>query len=107
MPALSGNALDRVIERVKQGEDSQIEPQQLDRVLVLHENTSTLAATKKAARPPAPLFDGMAVSARATYTNLILKGLSGSASRRFAMINDETFAANDSAKVRMGGSNVV
>jgi len=38
---------------------------------------------------------------------LILRGISGSASRRFALINDKTLQKDETARVRVGESNVV
>jgi len=38
---------------------------------------------------------------------LILKGISGAAVRRFALINDATLAKNEEGKVRVGSTNVV
>ena len=38
---------------------------------------------------------------------LTLIGVSGSGSRRLALINDRAFAANESGKVRVGKTNVV
>jgi hypothetical protein len=38
---------------------------------------------------------------------LMLKGISGTASRRFALINDATLMKNEEGKVRVGSSNVI
>jgi hypothetical protein len=40
-------------------------------------------------------------------STLILRGISGSASRRFALINDMTLQKNETGRVRVGQSNVV
>jgi hypothetical protein len=103
--AEKAHGLERVVQWTKAGEDAQIDLQQLDRVMVLRERRPAPATV--ASTTPAPLFDSMPVFARTAYTNAVLKGLSGSASRRFAVINDQTFAAKESGKIRMGGSNVV
>lgn len=105
--AEKAHGFDRIIQWAKAGEDGQIDPQQLDRILVLREARPKLAFTATAQTVPTQPFDSMPVFARLAYTNVILKGLSGSASRRFALINDETFATKDIGKVRMGASNVV
>lgn len=46
--------------------------------------------------PPTPVPD-----------TLVLKGISGSGHRHFIMVNDATLAVNETAKVRVGQSNVV
>jgi hypothetical protein len=91
----------RVMDWVKNGIDPELDPRQLDRVLALRdrgtESTPPVVAAV-ASGPTAP---------RANPTNLVLKGLSGSPARRFALINDETFMANEQGKVRLFDSNLV
>jgi hypothetical protein len=85
----------RVIQWVKSGIDPEIDPDHLERILELRE-------------PPAePGFVFTPIPLRSGPTNLVLKGLSGSKMRRFALINDGTFALNERGKVRMGDSNVL
>ncbi len=48
----------------------------------------------QAARPPAP-------------DTLILKAISGSAKRRFALVNGATLGVNETAKIRIGTSNIL
>lgn len=62
------------------------------------------AAPKAAARDEAPW--GGLVTPPKQYTDLKLTGLSGSANRRFAIINNQTFAAGESAKVKLNNSQV-
>lgn len=53
-----------------------------------------------------PLFGGAATKPLPTYTNLIVKSISGTPARRFALINSETLAAGDSAWFVIGGQRV-
>jgi thioredoxin-related protein len=71
------------------------------------------AETKKAAQPepeaprrPPPAFVPIAPAAAVQYGDLALKGISGSAGNRFAMINNQTLAAGESAKVKVKGGTV-
>jgi len=89
----------RVMLWVKDGVDPELDLQQLGRVLVLRESNDTGSQPAFAFAAPAP--------PRPAPTNLVLKGLSGARTRRFALINDGTFALNEQAKVRLGESNVV
>ncbi len=89
----------RVIQWVKSGVDPEIEPEKLERILALREEPSAPLEETFAFAPPAPV--------RAVQTNLMLKGLSGSKTRRFALINEGTFGVNEQGKVRLGESNVV
>ena len=91
----------RVMTWVKDGLDPEIDSRHLDRVLVLRDRSGETESES------APAFASVPVAPRASPTNLVLKGLSGSASRRFALINDGTFMANEQGKVRLFDSNVV
>ena len=57
-------------------------------------NNFTLAQSYVQARAPAP-------------ANLVLKGISLSGNQPFALINDQTFAAGETAKVRVGTTNIL
>jgi hypothetical protein len=89
----------RVIQWVKSGVDPEIEMEKLERVLVLREEQG--APTEE------PLAFTLPTPTRAGRTNLVLKGLSGSKTRRFALINEGTFGVNEQGKIRLGDSNVV
>jgi hypothetical protein len=91
----------RVMAWVKNGLDPELDSEHLDRLLVLRENSSDRE------NDPAPAFTSLPGATRAIPTNLVLKGLSGSSARRFALINDGTFMANEKGKVRLFDSNVV
>jgi hypothetical protein len=84
---------------VKNGVDPELDAQHPDRIFVLRDGSGAPAAN--------PLFGSIPITPRANPTNLMLKGLSGSTTRRFALINDATFLANEQGKVRLGESNVI
>jgi len=51
--------------------------------------------------PPPPPFAGATTFPPVRYTDLVLKNISGPENRRFALLNNQTFAQGDSAKVKM------
>jgi hypothetical protein len=53
-----------------------------------------------------PLYGGAPLVPPPTYQDLELKGISGSKGRRFALINNQTFAQGESARVRLGAKEV-
>lgn len=89
-----------VMQWVKHGIDPELDIQTLERVLLLREKRPADVASAQPVflAPPPP---------RAAPTHLVLKGLSGSKSRRFALINDSTLQVNEQAKVRLGNSNII
>jgi hypothetical protein len=90
-----------VMNWVKNGVDPEVDAEHPERILVLRDRSGrgdSLAT---------PEFVSIPVAPRANPTNLVLKGLSGPASRRFALINDATLMANEQGKVRLFDSNVV
>lgn len=64
--------------------------------------------SRKAQEPagPLPLWGGAPTSPPPKYSDLALKNLSGSKNRRLALINNQTFAAGESALVRLGDGQV-
>jgi disulfide reductase len=56
--------------------------------------------------PPPPLFGGAPVVPSPRYTNLLLKNISGTAARRFALVNNQTFTAGETALVQLEDSHV-
>ena len=94
----------RVMQWVKAGVDPEIDPEHFERILVLRELP---VGDSFAPAPASTPFEFAAVPVRIGPTNFVLKGLSGSKARRFALINDGTFMANEQSKVRLGESNVV
>ena len=81
---------------MKTGVDEKLDPATINRVFVLTKEPATTApAWTVAARsaPPAPAV-------------IKLRSVSGTPKRRFALINDQTFAPNELGKVRFGSSNV-
>lgn len=81
------------------GQDSALSPTNIARLLALkHDDDATAAAAfawppPQAVRKPAP-------------TTLVLNSISGTAKRRFAMINGVTLAVNESAKIPLGATNI-
>jgi hypothetical protein len=90
-----------VMQWVKYGIDPELDIEALDRTLVLREKRPANVAAAE------PVFLSPPPPPRVAPTNLVLKGLSGSRARRFALINDCTLQVNEEAKVRLGDSNVV
>jgi hypothetical protein len=88
-----------VLEWMKSGEDARLDANNLERV----------RAVQPGATKPTPVAALLAVPVAAPATapeSLVLKGISGSAQRRFALINDSTFEALEKGKVRVGKTNV-
>ena len=84
-----------VIKWIKEGLDNQIDSKDPSRVLALeHESAGPPLWTSISAPPPVP-------------STLMLRGISGSPNRRFALINDRTLQKNETAKVRVGDTNVI
>lgn len=95
----SAHGFYRVIQWVKHGVDPELDVKRPERLLVLR---------KKGESAPEPLLTFAAAPVpQAGPTNLVLKGLSGSGTRRFALINDGTFALHERGKVKVGFSNVI
>lgn len=55
---------------------------------------------------PSPLFGGAAAAPPTRFTNLVLKSISGPANRRLALLNNQTLAVGESAKVQLDERNV-
>ena len=66
------------------------------------------ARTKPAAEPvkELPLYGGAPPALPQRYTELVLKSISGTKKRRFALINNQTLAVGESARVRLEDSEV-
>jgi len=56
--------------------------------------------------PELPMFSGAKTHPPQVHTNLVVRTISGKASRRFALINSETFSVGDSAVVKLGDNKV-
>ena len=81
---------------MKSGIDQKLDPATVERVFLVTKEPKTQAP-------------GWAVGARpvaAGPQTIKLRSVSGTPRRRFALINDQTFAANDLGRVRLGTSNV-
>ena len=81
---------------MKSGVDQKLDPATLDRVFV----------TTKEPQTAAPAWTIAAKTATPVPTSIQLRSVSGTATRRFALINDKTFAPNELGRVRLGTSNV-
>jgi thiol-disulfide isomerase/thioredoxin len=53
-----------------------------------------------------PMFGGAKTHPPQVYTNLVVRTISGKASRRFALINSETFSVGDSVSLKLGNNKV-
>src|ERR1041385_5634112 len=61
--------------------------------------------------PPGPvqqpaLFGGAPAGPPPRYTNLVLKSISGTKERRFALLNNQTFSAGETARVKLESGDV-
>ena len=88
-----------VIQWLKHGVDPEIDPNHLERILELR-------GQSQPSEPASPPLAFAAPAPQPAPTNLVLKGLSGSKTRRFALINNSTLAVNEQSSVRLGESNV-
>jgi len=92
---------DAVMEWMKSGEDNKLEMTNLDRVRMVRDTKPpTPAATISALLVVPP------VTPTPVPDTLTLKGISWFGTHRFALINDATFEALQSARVRVGQTNV-
>jgi hypothetical protein len=87
----------RVIQWILEGVDSWLDQDKLERLLAVKKEGEELAAA----------FAWLPTVTAPGPDTLILKSISGSAGRRFALINNRTFATNEEGKVRVGQSNVI
>jgi hypothetical protein len=89
----------RVIDWVQRGVDSWLDIDKLERLLALKE-----AAPDE---PPGIPWQQQPVVLTRVPDKLVLRSISGAATRRFALVNDTTLEKNERARVRVGGSNVL
>jgi len=85
----------RVVEWIKSGRDGLLGQSDTSRLLALNEP------------PPPPLFPWTPQPLPPMPDRLELHGISGTARRRFALINGRTLEKNEEARVRIGTSNVI
>jgi hypothetical protein len=87
----------RILEWMKKGLDPQVEMADLDRVKNI----------RIPAPPPVTRIQALPAAVPVKMPDrLVLKGISGGATRRFALINDQTFAPLDERRVRVGATHV-
>ena len=89
----------RVIDWIHQGVDSWLDEDKPVRLLALRDDPRDAPDT-------GPLWKQATASTPVPET-LVLRGISGSGRRRFALINDRTLETGESAKVRLGSTNVL
>ncbi len=85
----------RVLDWFRAGADNTLSQTNITRLLALE------------ARPASGTIWGTPSAATAVPETLMLKGISGTARRRFALVNDQTLQTDETSKVRVGTSNVV
>jgi hypothetical protein len=90
------NHFHRVVNWVKTGVDEVLPAANAQRALASQREDPTI--------PPWPPPPSLLTPVPNT---LVLRGISGGASRRFALINDRTLAPNEVARIRVGSTNVV
>jgi DNA-directed RNA polymerase subunit N (RpoN/RPB10) len=102
LEADSQYGMNAVLEWVQTGEDAKLDLANLDRVRVVNVPKATSAVAGTAALPAvaAPVVQA------ASPEKLVLKGISGTSARPFALINDSTFEAMEKGKVRYGHTNI-
>jgi hypothetical protein len=88
----------RVIDWIHRGEDSWLDKDKLERLLALK-------AAPDAGTPLEPLWQRTVVPTPVPDT-LVLRNLSGTGNRRLALINNQTLAKGEEARVRVGQTNV-
>jgi hypothetical protein len=92
----------RVIHWIHQGEDSWLEIDKIERLLAVKDNNDP----DNPADPGEPAWRQRTVSTRVPNA-LLLKGVSGKGDRRFALINNQTLERGETARVRIGSSNLL
>ena len=60
----------------------------------------------KTPEPELPLYGGAPAAPPAKFTDLVLKGISGTKDRRFALLNNQTLAVGDTAVVKLEDGSV-
>lgn len=84
-----------IVKWIKHGVDEKIDPANTGRVLARKRDDDAAPVAWQPVKPTA------------VPNTLVLRGISGTAQRRFALVNDTTLVKGDQGKVRVGASNVV
>jgi hypothetical protein len=84
-----------IIKWIKEGSDNRIDSNDPSRVLALGNAPKTVPVWAAGSSPSA------------VPSSLELRGISGTANRRFALINDCTLQKNETGRVRVGNTNLV
>ena len=69
-------------------------------------NAGAVRPVPKVPEPELPLYGGAPAAPPARHTDLVLKGISGTKARRFALLNNQTFATGDTAVVKLEDKSV-
>jgi len=83
--------------------------QEMSKVLGVPAAALLVQARAKPAPEPVkelPLYGGAPPAPPQRYTALVLKSISGTKNRRFALLNNQTFGVGESARVQLGDSEV-
>jgi hypothetical protein len=86
----------RLVDWIDDGVDSWVDQEDLNRVLLRRDRSPESPAT----------FTWMPVQKSRVPDQLVLRGLSGTGNRRFALINDATIQVGEETRVRVGASNL-
>lgn len=86
----------RIVQWIKTGVDEMLFETNTTRVLALNNDSTPSFVWPPPAAKPTPV-----------PATLMLKGISGTATHRFALINDATLMPNEETKVRVGSSNIL
>jgi len=89
-----------VMQWMKWGTDSRLREEEPDRIRKIDEKKPPATRLGNDAAP-------LVVALTPVPDKLTLIGISGTGSRRLALINDRAFGANETGKVRVGKTNVV
>lgn len=84
-----------IVKWIKEGVDQKIDGSNTGRVLVRKRDNEPISVAWQPVKPTA------------VPDTLVLRGISGTPQRRFALVNDTTLMKGDQARVRVGASNVV
>lgn len=96
--AQARHGFDAIVDWMKSGEAQKLDAADADEVMAVRMDKNAAKPGRPPAyfanAPPAPLPEA-----------LVLKSVSGAANRRFAIINDRTFAVAERAKIRLASTN--
>jgi hypothetical protein len=92
-----------ILDWMKAGEDGKLDIDHLERIRA---QSQTFAASGAQETSQASLLVVPVAAPEPERKSLVLQGISGKGQRRFAIINDQTFALMEQGRVRLGETNV-